>query len=306
MREDYQWLGRGKQASPGQLRSIVKQHLQDIPWREVDFLVYTPVGVREMLFHRETSGLLYDPSLVLGPDITKFYRSWSPNVTLLSEEFIRWLSCIEFSYHALDHVGSLIFMNLDIVERGHMTFFEQASLFFGGAARGLYYLNPHQGSSSSGSSKVEGNGRTITRGTAGNLKVKLSLGDVHDVVADEGQLWDRIMLSNIPDYTTMLPSFLYLLPHLRPPPSKKGLRRHNPTIIHRVLLATPRFTGLQAYVHRSLGLDSIQDSLPFLGGKHQSGDVWNYRCTWQNLAAPGKGLEHSQLSTPAKLEHWLR
>lgn len=119
---------------------------------------------------------------------------------------------------------------------------------------------------------------------AGTLRAELFLGDVHDLgntVPVESL--DRILISNVPDYTTLLPSMIKLTPLLKLTPGA--------ALKHSVLKFNANFQDLPEYAH-SMGL-YVPDmaSLPlYLGVNHEYGGIWAHLIEWSR-AAPVMGGE---------------
>ena len=93
----------------------------------------------------------------------------------------------------------------------------------------------------------------------GQLQLRMEWGDAHAVMeqlrmTDSTLLLDRIYLSNVPDYTSMLNAFLYFVPALRG--GGDGLFEHE-------LLLNRRFLGMENKTFR-LGDRGVYFSCVFL------------------------------------------
>jgi hypothetical protein len=93
-------------------------------------------------------------------------------------------------------------------------------------------------------------------------------------------LYDRISISNICDYTTLLPSFLTLLPTLKP----QGEKRAKSTLNHTILLGTSIYTDLADYVRRTVGVGDAGEEacVAVLGVSLCGGGLWQGFVHWTN------------------------
>jgi hypothetical protein len=99
--------------------------------------------------------------------------------------------------------------------------------------------------------------------------------------------FDRISISNICDYTTLLPSFLTLLPTLKPAApetAKDGKERTQCTLNHNILLARGMYNNLEDYVKQTVGVGTMgqDECAALLGARHCGGELWEGHIHWAN------------------------
>ena len=132
--------------------------------------------------------------------------------------------------------------------------------------------------------------------TSKKLDVCLALGDGHAVceaqqLAGAGR-YDRIFLSNVPDYTTMANAFLYFAPALK--------TMAHCCIEHTILLATTKWTDLDEYIH-SGSLLTPEMVAPLVGVQLSSGDLMDVD------GMPRWGVAQTTVrADKAKVEGWLQ
>jgi hypothetical protein len=186
-------------ASGSELRKLLADVLRD---HEADpahseQVAFMPEGRAEINHHRDTR-LLSTPGVKASSS-----SRWRPNVTLLAEDWVGFHGEPTWSFHPMSVVRQFYKTGAEDVEMARrLTPFQLMAAYLGDAARALWGL-----------------------GSRGELVVRLHWGDVHDV---RGGPFDRIFISNICDYTTLLPTFVHLLPLLRPdaPARPKALLLH--------------------------------------------------------------------------------
>ena len=90
----------------------------------------------------------------------------------------------------------------------------------------------------------------------GQIRLSLEIGDAHAAVERVGEstpslAFDRVYLSNVPDYTSMLNAFLYFVPVLRGGGSTSGDGEWPAVLEHELLLNTLLWTSLEQYIFSS-------------------------------------------------------
>ena len=135
----------------------------------------------------------------------------------------------------------------------------------------------------------------------GQLQLRMEWGDAHAVMeqlrmTDSTLLFDRIYLSNVPDYTSMLNAFLYFVPALRG--GGDGLFEHE------LLLNTLMWSSLDQYVFSSSCLRPCECWM--LGVRLQSGDHMDRdgRPRW-TTCDDGECAERFRNAGRASVESWL-
>ena len=135
----------------------------------------------------------------------------------------------------------------------------------------------------------------------GQLQLRIEWGDAHAVMeqlrmTDSTLLFDRIYLSNVPDYTSMLNAFLYFVPALRG--GGDGLFEHE------LLLNTLMWSSLDQYVFSSSCLRPCECWM--LGVRLQSGDHMDRdgRPRW-TTCDDGECAERFRNAGRASVESWL-
>lgn len=125
------------------------------------------------------------------------------------------------------------------------------------------------------------------------LHFEAILGDAHDVpvrsslvpkAVEAGGL-DRILMSNIPDITTLVPTFVHLIPLLK--------QNGRATLRHTVLRAPSSFEDVSEYSHSHSFVPDLS-SMPFyLGANHEYGGIWGHFIEWSNAAKVHEKEVHS-------------
>lgn len=241
-------------------------------------------GLGVLTVHRNTGLTLLEHEMSnFDPLTPKTFLDWRVNVTLLAEDWVNATTRLPTISHAL---GNLSLLAQCTVGCGDQTVLQLATRFFGGAARAIHHLT--------------GKTRKL-----GSLAIDVVFGDVHGIFdptaespigdsPEKAERLDRIVLSNVPDYTTLLPTFLTLLPRLRPHvPKAKGVKggkevssSSSPgpaTLFHNLALAVNQYEDGAAYGCRSLSLPSnrIEDAEILLGARLFGGDIWREGLHWQ-------------------------
>lgn len=131
----------------------------------------------------------------------------------------------------------------------------------------------------------------------GCLSMEFCIGDMHDSARRiqrerKARLaqglavdFDQVYVSNVPDYTSTLPTMIHCLPLLKK--DGKSALRHN------VLLAPTLYKDLDQYMHTSLMVESKEQMmLEFFGAKYMQGEVMgtNNDIHWIKADRPGVGL----------------
>lgn len=100
---------------------------------------------------------------------------------------------------------------------------------------------------------------------AERLCVRFEAGDLHSPLEARAATFDRVYVSNVPDYTSLLNTFLYAVPALKPV--------LHCTVQHQVLLNTPIWADLDEYVHSATLLTPENRRSFGVGASLVSGDV---------------------------------
>lgn len=126
-----------------------------------------------------------------------------------------------------------------------------------------------------------------------SVNVVLKAGEVHHIVKESDQTYDRIEISSIPDYAGIMQSFTHLMPALRRPTATL------PTYLeHKVVMNLSMWLNATEYICSSTRLPSLKRLEQFMGIQFYSGLLWGrMQWTWSdaNVAFP-RYME---------LKHWL-
>ena len=285
--EEINQMREAEGETPEEKRAFLRDHWsEDVDPRTLDLMRHLPAAHREIEFFHTTMLLPVPPPMCArGMGLMDkgqgraLHNSWRPNVTLVSSDTpleamvpgkLEEDHALSKSLTAL-HFCPFKALKLLLTQPGDATFlarheaFRSAAVFFSEVALGLAgFLE------------------------AGTLSVEMFLGDVHDLGSTRAtESLDRVLISNVPDYTTLLPSMIKLLPLLKMTPGA--------ALKHSVLKFNANFTDLPEYAH-SMGL-YVPDmsSLPtYLGVNHEYGGIWAHLVEWSRappLLLEGAGEE---------------
>ena len=285
--EEINQMREAKGDTPEEKRAFLRDHWsQDVDPRTLDLMRHLPAAHREIDFFHTTMLLPVPPpacaqglGLMDKTQGRELHNLWRPNVTLVSADtpLEAMVTGNLDEDHALSssltalHFCPFKALKLLLTQPGDGVFlarheaFRSAAVFFCEVALGLAgFLE------------------------AGTLSMEMFLGDVHDLGSTrEPESLDRVLISNVPDYTTLLPSMIKLIPLLKTTPGA--------ALKHSVLKFNANFTDLPEYAH-SMGL-YVPDmsSLPtYLGVNHEYGGIWAHLVEWsraQPLLLEGTGEE---------------
>lgn len=244
--EEVEALAEAEGATAAEKRAYLKEHWsREVDPRTLDLMRHLPSAHREIEFFHTTMLLPVPPpeaarrafaaapgALLDRSQGRALHRLWRPNVTLvaasmpleavagLSEEELASSSKLtELKFCPFKALKLLLMAPGDEAMLPRQEAFRSAALFFSEVALGLVGLID-----------------------AGNLDVELYLGDVNELgnTRPVGSM-DRILLSNVPDYTTLLPPMIKLTPLLKQAPGA--------ALKHSVIKFNSLFKDLPEYAH---------------------------------------------------------
>lgn len=302
--EEIDLMQEAQGQTPEEKRTFLRDHwTKDVDPRTLDLMRHLPAAHREIEFFHTTMLLPVPPpvcarghGLMDKAHGRSLHQAWRPNVTLVSADTpleamvpgkLEEDPALSASLTAL-HFCPFKALKLLLMTPGDENFlsrqevYRSAAIFFSEVALGLAgFLE------------------------ADTLKVEMFLGDVHDLGSTQApESLDRVLISNVPDYTTLLPSMIKLTPLLK---ATQGA-----ALKHSVLKFNANFQDLPEYAH-SMGL-YVPDmaSLPvYLGVNHEYGGIWAHLVEWSrsppimededgNVTPPGGG------SSPQRMQQRMQ
>lgn len=256
-------LAEAKGATAAEKRAYLTEHWsREVDPRTLDLMRYLPAAHREIEFFHTTMLLPVPPpeasrrafasapgALLDGSQGSALHQLWRPNVTLVSastpleavaglkeEELVSSSKLTELKFCPFKALKLLLMAPGDEAVLPRQEAFRSAALFFSEVALGLVGLID-----------------------AGNLDVELHLGDVNELGAKRAPgTMDRILLSNVPDYTTLLPPMIKLTPLLKQEPG--AALKHSVIKFNSLFGDLPEYAhSMGAYVRRVVSSSTQQD-----------------------------------------------
>lgn len=299
--EEINQMREAEGATPEEKRAFLRDHwAEDVDPRTLDLMRHLPAAHREIDFFHTTMLLpVPTPEAARGMGLMdksqgrNLHNTWRPNVTLVSADIpmeamlpgkldkaaVASSSLTELHFCPFKALKLLLIQPGDENHLARQEAFRSAALFFSEVALGLAgFLE------------------------AGTLKMQMFLGDVHDLGSTRApNSLDRVLISNVPDYTTLLPSMIKLIPLLKTSPGS--------ALKHSVLKFNANFQDLPEYAH-SMGL-YVPDMacLPtYLGVNHEYGGIWAHLIEWSRappllLEGPGEESLHLDMEKDESTPH---
>jgi tetratricopeptide (TPR) repeat protein len=183
-------------------------------------------------------------------------KSWKLNVTMLDFDWIIKYGYAELSFNPVETVGQIYKNKIIKSPTEPKKLYHYTSNYFLTIAQSLKYLSNN----------------------VPKIKLEILLGDIHSICEDitlsyeeriKNELpkyYDRIFMSNIPDYTGMLGHFLYVFPLLK--------KNEFSYINSNILLATGLYKDYTEYIHTSTLMKNDEDYRKIFSAKLIDGDVW--------------------------------
>ncbi|CEO97084.1 unnamed protein product (mitochondrion) [Plasmodiophora brassicae] len=215
------------------------------------------------------------------------YRSWKPNVTLVSREWNEHAGRCMFDHDPITIVANLFNVVWMKSPKNPESLFEWSAHFFATVASSVRQLGTHN-----------------------CLVYEILPGDMNQafgMVATESEsrrskglpvAFDRIFLSNVPDYAGLLPVFIDTAPLLK--------RTPNSYINCGVMVASCMFHEYGEYACSATAIPSLRDCERYLGVALQSGSLMGFDPRWGH--AGGKPLlpyDLDDLATQEDLFEWI-
>ena len=244
--EEVEALAEAEGATAAEKRGYLKEHWsREVDPRTLDLMRHLPSAHREIEFFHTTMLLPVPPpeaarrafaaapgALLDRSQGRALHRLWRPNVTLVcastpleavaglrEEELASSSKLTELKFCPFKALKLLLMAPGDDAVLPRQEGYKSAALFFSEVALGLVGLID-----------------------AGNLDAELFLGDVNELGGRRAPgTMDRILLSNVPDYTTLLPPMIKLTPLLKQAPGA--------ALKHSVIKFNSLFNSLPEYAH---------------------------------------------------------
>lgn len=202
-------------------------------------------------------------------------KNWKLNVTMLDFDWIIKYGYAELSFNPVDTVGQ-IYKNKIIKSPSNTNkLYYYTSNYFLTIAQSLKFFCNY----------------------TPNVKLEILLGDIHSIsenitLNNEERLksnlaitYDRIFLSNIPDYTGMLSHFLYVFPLLK--------KNEFSYINSNILLATGLYKDYTEYIHTSTLMRYEEEYKKIFSATLINGDVWGQN-KWGYYIGPEEKLNKEE------------
>ncbi|CEO97085.1 hypothetical protein PBRA_005689 [Plasmodiophora brassicae] len=214
------------------------------------------------------------------------YRTWKPNVTLVSREFLELAGRCRFDHDPVAIVAQLYNVAWMKSPEKPESLFDWSAKFFAMAASSVRQL-----------------------GSRNCIVYEFLPGDMnhaYGTIAIESEsrrslglpvAFDRIFVSNVPDYTGILPVFVETAPLLK--------RTANSFINCTVLLNTGLFRDYGECVYSAAAIPSIQDCERYIGMKLQSGSLWKFDPRWGHVGKSPLPYDVGDLASQDELFEWV-
>ncbi|KAI9353816.1 hypothetical protein BDR26DRAFT_1002677 [Obelidium mucronatum] len=217
------------------------------------------------------------------PVLKKFVHEYLPNPAMIDFDFVELMGHIELSYDLLDVAENL--NGLDVPKEANDVFDCFGRLFFN-SAHCFKEMNV---------------GVELCAGDIHSLGLELTRKNSVAAGMDEQsvpQLFDCILMSNIPDYTGLLNGLLIMSPLLK----KTATTTKNPAILRaNVLFNTGIWKNYDHYVFSSTLLNDASETLHLLGAKVIRGGLWGDDPCW-TFATPTLATD---INSREQLIQWL-
>ncbi|CEP03319.1 DUF4470 domain-containing protein [Plasmodiophora brassicae] len=214
------------------------------------------------------------------------YRTWKPNVTMVSPEWFALEGGCHFEHDPVAAVAQLYSMSWIKSPNKPESLFDWSVNFFAAVASCIRQLGLHD-----------------------CLCYEFLPGDMNQtfgMIAIECETrrrlnlpvaFDRIFVSNIPDYTGTLPVFVETAPLLK--------RSPNAFIDCNILLNTGIFKDYDECVHSATSILSIRDCERYVGMTLKCGSLWRFDPRWGHAIGKPLPYDLNDLATQDELFEWV-